>query len=142
MTTETPDNKTFYTKVAVTIGGIILVLVVVKFLFFRDGVSTDPESGLKVISWEKAGKHYGETCIVEGTIVVTHNSGKACFLSFHPNWKKYFTAVIFANKFDRFPSNPEDYYECKKVRVRGLIKEYNGKPEIILESPEQIEVVE
>jgi DNA/RNA endonuclease YhcR with UshA esterase domain len=30
----------------------------------------------------------------------------------------------------------------KKVRVRGLVKEYQGAPEIIVEEPEQIEVVE
>ncbi|MHA1285651.1 MAG: thermonuclease family protein, partial [Promethearchaeota archaeon] len=65
----------------------------------------------------------------------------ACFLNFHKNWKRYFTAVIFASDFHKFPPNPEDYYLNKGVKVYGLIKEYQGKPEIILKSPEQIKVI-
>lgn len=93
------------------------------------------------ISWEDADKHYGEHCCVKGKIVATFNSGKACFLNFHKNWKRYFTAVIFASDFNKFPSNPEDYYKEKKVKVIGTIKEYQGKPEIILKNPNQIEII-
>ena len=63
-------------------------------------------------------------------------------MNFHPNWKKYFTAVIFANRFSTFPSSPEDYYRGKKVRVTGTVKEYEGKPEIILGLASQIDVIE
>ena len=95
-----------------------------------------------VVSWKDADRYYGKIKTVEGKIVDTHNSGKACFLNFHSNWKVDFTAVIFSSDFYKFPSNPEDYYYGKKVRVKGLIKEYQGKPEIILKSPSQIEVIE
>ena len=94
-----------------------------------------------VISWKDADKHYGQTKTVEGTVVATHNTGKVCFLNFHENWKIYFTAVIFASDFHKFPDNPEDYYLDKKVRVTGKIKKYKGKPEIILKSPAQIKIV-
>jgi hypothetical protein len=50
----------------------------------------------EVISWEDAHNYYGELKTVEGVIVKSHNSGKAVFLNFHPNWKRYFTAVILA----------------------------------------------
>jgi len=100
-----------------------------------------PASTAQVISWRDAAKHYGEYATVEGTIVVTHNSGKACFLNFHPDYKRYFTAVIFASAFSRFPANPENYYYGKKVRVSGYIKEYEGKPEVILNNPSQIEIL-
>ncbi len=95
----------------------------------------------EIISWQDADKYYGQTKTVEGTIVATNNIGKVCFLNFHKNWRKYFTAVIFSSNFDEFPSNPEDYYLNRTVRVRGLIKEYKGKPEIILKSPSQIEII-
>lgn len=94
-----------------------------------------------VISWQDAGSYIGQYKTVEGTIIATHNSGKACFLNFHPNWKVYFTAVIFANSFYKFPANPETYYLNKKVRVIGKIKLYKGKPEIILNSPSQIAII-
>lgn len=99
-------------------------------------------SGSDVISWRDAAQYYGQTKTVEGRIVASNNTGKVCFLNFHKNWKKYFTAVIFASDFDKFPSRPEDHYLNRDVRVKGLIKEYKGKPEIILKGPGQIEIIE
>ncbi|MBM4035529.1 MAG: hypothetical protein FJ291_27625 [Planctomycetes bacterium] len=93
------------------------------------------------ISWRHAAKHYDEFVTIEGTIVRTHNSGKACFLSFHPNWRQTFGAVIFARSFPAFPPKPEDFYRGKKVRLKGLIVQYEGRPEMILDSPDQIEVL-
>jgi len=101
-----------------------------------------PAAGVPVIDWHDAARHYNQRCAVEGTVVATHNSGKACFLNFHENWKKYFTAVIFANRFPRFPPHPESAYRGKRVRVTGTIKEYQGRPEIILEDPGQIEILD
>ena len=92
------------------------------------------------ISWEDADKYCGKYCCVNGKIVATFNSGKACFLNFHKNWKRYFTAVIFASDYHKFPSSPELYYNNKQVKVKGIIQEYQGKPEIILEIPSQIEI--
>lgn len=94
------------------------------------------------ISWRSADKYYGQVKTVEGVIVASNNTGKVCFLNFHEDWKKYFTAVIFASDFAAFPPNPEDYYLNRRVRVRGLIKEYRGKPEIILKSSSQIEIID
>ena len=73
--------------------------------------------------------------------MAAYNSGKACFLNFHKDYSRFFTAVIFASAFSRFPVTPESYYLGKKVRVSGYIKEYRGKPEIILEYPDQIEIL-
>lgn len=95
----------------------------------------------EVISWEDAHRYYGEIKTVEGVVVRSHNSGKAVFLNFHPNWKRYFTAVIFARDFHKFPENPEKYYLNKRVRITGTIKEYQGKPEIILHSPDAIQIL-
>ncbi|NIM05515.1 MAG: hypothetical protein GTN65_07840 [Armatimonadetes bacterium] len=97
-----------------------------------------PDEG--VISWKDAADYYGEIKTVEGVVVATHNSGKACFLNFHPDYRTHFTAVIFASDFHKFPANPEDHYLHKEVRVKGLVKEYRGKPEIILQTPNQIEI--
>lgn len=95
----------------------------------------------QVISYQDAARYYGKIKTVEGIIVATNNTGKVCFLNFHKDWKRYFTAVIFASDFDKFPKNPEDYYLNRKVRITGLIKEYNGKPEIIVKSPSQIQII-
>jgi DNA/RNA endonuclease YhcR with UshA esterase domain len=98
-------------------------------------------SAEQIVQWNEADKYYGQTVTVEGTIVATHNSGKACFLNFHQDYKRHFTAVIFASVFDQFPPSPENYYHRKTVQVTGLVKEYKGKPEIILERPSQIKII-
>lgn len=99
------------------------------------------EGDIPIIDWRYADQFYGEYVIIEGTIVDTYNSGKACFLNFHPDWQQYFTVVIFACDFPNFPELPEVYYLGKKVQVIGIIKEYKGKPEIIVKTPDQIRVV-
>ncbi len=87
-----------------------------------------------------AKKYIGKKAIVEGKVVEIKNITKAIFLNFErPYPNQCFTAVIFASKFSLFPNVYS--YKGKLVRVDGIIKEYNGKPEIILEDPNQIQVV-
>ena len=162
MTNHNPDLKKFLVRLGVTVAVVVLVMYLAKVWFVdqrRDSLpsqkpisgqvdtstsfpeSQQPAGTVHVISWQDAAKHYGEYATVEGTIVATHNSGKACFLNFHLDYKRYFTAVIFASDFSLFPANPENYYYGKKVHVSGYIKEYKGKPEIILNDPSQIEIL-
>ena len=126
--------------------GIITIIGLILFSFLNitvvnTGYAIEEIEG--VMKWDTPqlydGSLYGKIVTVEGTIVNTYNSGKACFLNFHSNWKKYFTAVIFKSDFKKF-GTPEDDYYLRKVRVRGVLKEYKGKPEIIVKSPSQIEV--
>jgi len=78
---------------------------------------------------------------VQGKIVRSFNSGKACFLNFHRNFTRYMSLTIFENAFRKFPFQPEKYYLNKTVRVRGKIRRYEGRPEIVVESPGQIEII-
>jgi len=128
-----------HNKIAAAVTGFVLLAMLIG----RLTLNQEPQQRQvdAVISWQEAEEHYGEICKVKGTVAATHNSGEACFLNFHPDWKKYFTAVIFESSFDKFPSNPESYYEDKQVRVTGRIQKYKGKPEIILKSPDQIEII-
>lgn len=92
-------------------------------------------------------KRNGEFTTVVGRIVGTHvaASGKVRFFNFSSDYKKGFTLVIFTGDLPAFTSavgEPTKFYLMKKVRVQGRVKIYDGKPEIILQSPEQIEVLE
>jgi hypothetical protein len=98
-------------------------------------------TGEVTIPWDLAGNYIGKYMSVEGKIARTHNSGKACFLNFHNNWARYFSLVIFDNVFHRFPEKPEEFYLDKFVRARGKIKMYRGRPEIVLNNPNQIEII-
>jgi endonuclease YncB( thermonuclease family) len=97
--------------------------------------------GENTIPWDLAGNYIGKHMSVEGKITRTHNSGKACFLNFHNNWTRYFSLVIFENAFHRFPEKPQKFYLNKFVRVKGKIKEYRGRPEIVLNHPHQIKII-
>ena len=92
-----------------------------------------------VITWSEASNYLNQYVIVEGTIVNTYNSGNVCFLNFDTDYQ--FTAVIFASDFVGFPFIPEVFYLGKKVYIIGIIKEYNGSPEIIVKTPDQIKIL-
>ncbi len=95
---------------------------------------------IPVITWKNAHNYYNQYVIIEGTIVDTYNSGTVCFLNFDTNYQ-FFTAVIFASDFLGFPFIPEVFYLGKKVYIIGIIKEYNGSPEIIVKTPNQIKII-
>ena len=97
--------------------------------------------GIDAIPWDLAGNYIGKHKTVEGKITRTHNSGKACFLNFHNNFTRYMSLVIFASDYDKFPKKPEEFYIGKLVRASGIIKEYKGSPEIVLENPKQVSII-
>lgn len=96
------------------------------------------------ISWRDAGRYYAQIKTIVGTIVKTHKSGKVTLLYFGTAGNVAGKAVIFATEdaaFNALPEPPETYYLNKEVKVTGLIKQYKGRPEIVLKSPAQIEIV-
>ena len=106
---------------------------------------TTEKLGFDVVGACLAGKYLGRELIVEGKVVDTHRDLKSntVFLNFekaYPN--QCFTGVIFSSDLYKFVQNPEDYYLNKTVRITGEVKEYQGRPEIILETPNQIEIGE
>ena len=107
----------------------------------RSASVIEVESIPAVVSWQDAGDFVGQDIVVEGDVVRTYDSGKVTFLNFAEDYHDTLSIVIFASDYDRFPSPPESLYLDQMVRVTGRVKEYKGTPEIIVESPEQIEVV-
>jgi DNA/RNA endonuclease YhcR with UshA esterase domain len=101
--------------------------------------ATAPASG--VVDWRDAGHYLGQRLTVEGEVVRVHNSGKAAFLNFAQDYRGHFSVVIFAADFEQWPEPPDQVYLGQRVRVSGKIKDYKGAPEVIVESPEQIEIV-
>jgi len=93
------------------------------------------------VNWREAANHYGKYKTIEGIIVSGKCLPKVCFLNFDQDYRTTFTAVIFASDLSKFPANPDQYYKNKKVQVTGTIKEYKGKPEIILKGPDQINII-
>jgi len=106
---------------------------------------TTAELGFDVVDACQAEKYLGRELIVEGKVVDAYYDLKSntVFLNFEKAYPNHcFTGVIFSSNLYKFVQNPEDYYLNKTVRIMGEVKEYQGKPEIILETPNQIKVGE
>ncbi|NOZ49758.1 MAG: hypothetical protein GXP37_06870 [Chloroflexi bacterium] len=95
-----------------------------------------------VISWQDAGNYVGAEVTVEGVIVRTYDSGKVTFLNFSDDYRNTLTLVIFAANYKRYPDPPASSFLHHTVRVRGTVKLYEGAPEIVIESPSQIEIID
>ena|ERR1043166_7309600 len=93
---------------------------------------------------EKAKTLIGTNAIVFGKIVDVHKTDKAAQLNFDNKYpKQTFTAVIFSSNFAAFTNAnmaPEKL-EGKTVEVRGKIVDYHGRPEVILNSTNQIKIL-
>ncbi len=93
------------------------------------------------IPWRDAGDYVGRRVTVAGEVVRSYNSGKVVFLNFDEDWRGKFSVVIFARDFEKFPQPPEEMYLHKAILVTGKIKQYKGAPEMVVDSPGQIEIV-
>ncbi len=103
---------------------------------------TQEKTGLQVIQAKDAENHYGEEKIVEGYVASTRKySNPALFINFCKPYPNHcFSSIIWSSNWYKFPQDAATLYYNKTVRVRGDIAEYEGKPEIILYDPSQIEV--
>ena len=95
-----------------------------------------------IISWEDAANYYGKYKAVEGKIVTIKCISSTCFLNFDQNYRETFSAVIYSSDLKNFPENLEHYYLDKKIQVRGVIKEYQDSPQIILNDQSQITLMD
>jgi len=92
------------------------------------------------ISTKEARDHINKTAIVEGYIADVVKRPKVNYLNFD---KKYpdnsFTVVVFPDDSEKFGDLYR--YKNKNVKVHGKINLYKGKPQIIANSPNQIEIL-
>lgn len=92
----------------------------------------------QTITPQEAEAHVGQTVTIKGKVDEVHTSGKGnTFLSFGGTYpQQAFTAFIPVKNAAIFPNVHE--LQGKTVEVSGPVKVYKEKPEIVLESPEQL----
>jgi micrococcal nuclease len=92
------------------------------------------------ISYTEATEHVGEYACVAGRVDHVYTSQKGTiFINFCPDYKTCsFGAVIFGSDSYKFPK--PNQYEGKTVEITGLIRSYQGRPEIVLNDPGQIKI--
>lgn len=134
--------------------GVIVLVIVVALLAYYFGTSRGalqvaepgqnvgtgailPPSG-GTYDYVDAPNHIGEYASIRGTIARVYTSSKGTtFLDYCVDYKSCpFSAVIFASDRAKF-SNPAQY-QGQTITIKGLIKTYRGRAEIILNGPDQI----
>lgn len=97
-----------------------------------------------VVDWRDAAEHIDEAATVEGVVTRTHKDPDSgiTFLNFSANIRQDFTVIISEVYGERFPKPPESAYSGHRVRVSGLIESYEGQPQIAVQIPQQIEVLD
>ncbi|MEW5956471.1 MAG: OB-fold nucleic acid binding domain-containing protein, partial [Chloroflexota bacterium] len=103
---------------------------------------TPASSGELIVSWQEAAAFEGQIVTVRGQVVDTYNSGKVVFLNFDRDYQHSFKVVIFPEAWPLFPAPPDEYYRDQTIKVTGQIKMYQNAPEIVVDQPQQIEIVE
>lgn len=117
-------------------------LLILGFLFFFSSSVAYPQTGH--LTAAEAKNHVGENATVCGTVVSTHYSertkGNPTFLNLdEPYPRQIFTILIWGSDRGKF-GDPEGKFGNKRVCVTGVIKDYKGVPEVIVEQPSQIVV--
>jgi hypothetical protein len=97
------------------------------------------------ISGEQAKQHIGETNTVCGLVASTRymdsSKTKPTLLNFdHPYPDNTFSVMIPDASRGKFKGPPEVMFKGKTLCVTGLIIDFRGKPEIVVEDPSQITV--
>lgn len=131
-----------------TFGIVVLIILILPACGNTSSVQTpsDKNNSLSdsvAITATESWDHIGEQATVEYYVDNPYQSSKGnIFLNEKSNYKSGFTAVIFDNVKHKFSGNPINIYGNKNVRVIGTIKLYDGHPEIIVNSPSQIVVID
>ena len=101
-----------------------------------------------VISWKQASQHLGERVTVEGPVKGTHyaesTDGQPTFINVGRDYpsKERFTVVVWQGDRGAFDTPPESKYRGKTIRVTGTVDQYEGMPQIEVDGPADIEIVE
>lgn len=91
-----------------------------------------------VVDWTEAGQYVDHVVGVEGRVVLTKDTGKVTFLNFARDWRGRFRGVIFASTYLEYPDLPARWLQGRRVRLLGRVQRYRGAPEIVVDSPAQI----
>ena len=99
-----------------------------------------PTEAPKKIGADDAKNYYDQNMIVTGKVVQVSVRRNVAFLNIDkPFPDSPFTAVIFEDNLGQFGDLQK--FNNQNVEISGTVTEYHGKPEIILESMNQLKIV-
>lgn len=104
---------------------------------------------VKEVKLEQAAEHVGQKVAIEFEVKSSSmlKDKEICFLNSLKDHKseKNFSVVIKGDALKLFAAekidDPSKHYKGKKIKVTGKIEEYKGKPQIVIEKFDQVEIV-
>ena len=79
--------------------------------------------------------------LVEGWVTHVAAADGRTFIDFGSNGRQSFSAIIQPDDRRAFRGFDLEGLEAHKIRIRGIVQDYRGRPEIALSNPAQIEVL-
>jgi len=131
------------------IGGLIGLVLILGIISLNKNSSPPPPPPPtptititeNCISAQEAWNYVGQEKCVEYYVASPFRSGKRnVFLNEKRDYKNGFTVWIPAGSISNFSGDPVSTYGYKTIQVTGQIRMYQGHPEIIANSPDQISV--
>jgi endonuclease YncB( thermonuclease family) len=84
----------------------------------------------------------GSFQLVEGTVSNVGQANGRLFIDFSRNGQRVFSAVIAPEDRRAFRDFDLEGLPAHRIRIRGIVQDYRGRPEIALSNPAQIEVLD
>jgi hypothetical protein len=95
-----------------------------------------------VVPWQEADHHVGEIVTLEGVVASVRSTGDTWVLEFAPDDAHAVRVVLMVPLLSNLPRAPERLYGARRVRASGLVRRFQGRPEMVIRNPSQIEVVD
>ncbi|MEI8390496.1 MAG: hypothetical protein WCG23_11515 [bacterium] len=129
-------------KIFILLGLILSLNMPAGAFISLKNLNVDAENLIQLVNYtSKHVKITGTVCSSK----ISDNS-KVIFLNFGKNFNTSLSAVIYDFDIHSFIDagidNPLAYFENKKVTLEGIVRVANGKPEIVINSPKQIKIIE
>lgn len=125
---------------------LILLIFLLCLCFQRTAISLNNLS-IKAENLVDVISHASQYARIEGKISnceITEKS-KVIFLNFGRNFNTSLSAVIYNTDIPSFIeagiNEPDKYFKNKNVVVEGIVRISDGKPEVVINTPSQIKVV-
>ena len=108
----------------------------------KENKSVEPGiSPLKRISSKDVRQHIGDSLCVTGLVAEVFLNDKVAYLNMDNKFpKNAFSCAIFSLKFTEFGDLSK--YKGKNIEVTGKISTFKNKPQIILNSKDQIKILQ
>lgn len=99
------------------------------------------DEALETIPWQSAASFLDQEVFVVGRVARAGRSTGHIFLNFDKADRDSLTLFIHRSSVDNFAQPPDKLFQGKVVRARGFVYEYNGKPNLAIKVPADIEIL-